>query len=832
MPSAFAGFGQDLRYATRLLRRQPGYAIVAVLTMALGIGATTTLFSVAYGVLARPLPWPDADRLVRLTESRQGHQARIRGTITNGTYLAWNDHPSTVEAVGGYGVSTVTAVLDRGEPARLQIGRVSPTLFPLLRVRPFRGRLFVPEEGANLAANAPVIAPVVVLSYGLWQRWFSGRDDVIGRALQIDGRLVTVIGVMPREFAFPDRETQLWAPQQMSSVIGEQGVRRMQIFSALARLKPGVTAAQAAAEGTVRARGAPDPGMAAMAMFGSTMPPEIAAQPAVEAMTAEVRPAILVLLAAVALLLVTATANVASLQLARATTRRREMAVRSAIGAGGGRLTRQLVVESSLIGAGGGISGVLLTVTLHRALPSILPADFPRVADIAIDWRVLLFAAGLAIATSIACGLLPAAQARRIDLVEALAEESSGSTGGVWRSRSSLIRTVIMAGQVAIASILLVGAALLGRSFTALMHADRGYDPANVLTAHVVLPAAYTEPRWVALGERLIERLRANPGVEHAAIGNALPFVSGGGNFGFEMRSPRDPALKTQVQTLTRIVSPDYFAALRLRIIQGRGLSDADSVTSRPVLIVNRSFAIRYLGEAPVHARVPISFGEGKPDGEVVGIIDDMRQGDVTDDRTPEIFASYRQMANLPKRIPSASLFVVLRTAGDPLSQVAMLRAAVREQDPMLAIDSVMTMEERVATSLARPRTYAVLLSGFAGCALVIAAVGLFGVLSYSVSQRSREIGVRTALGAAPRDIVALVARQALAIAVAGLAIGLWTASELGRYVGSVLYGVTRYDAASFVAVAATLVLVSILACVVPARRAAKIDSWRVLTSG
>ncbi|MBI3401927.1 MAG: ABC transporter permease [Acidobacteria bacterium] len=820
------GLWQDVRYAARLCRRQPGYALIATLTMALGIGATTTLFSVAYGVLARPLPWPDADRLVRLTETRKGNTGRIKGTITNGTYLSWNDRPSTVEAIGGYFSSTVTAALDAGEPLRLQVGRVTPTLFPLLRARPLRGRLFLPEEGAAGGTGAPINTPVAIVSFGVWQQWFGGRDDAIGRVLQIDGRPFTVIGVMPRDFAFPDRETQLWVPNPIGSVLGEQGGRRMQIFSALARLKPGVTPAQASAEGTARARSAPDPGMTAMALFGSTAPPDITATPAVEAMTAEVRPAILVLLAAVALLLITATANVASLQLARATTRRREMALRAAIGAGAGRLTRQLVVESSMVGLAGGLAGLLLAAIFNRVLPSLLPADFPRLADIAIDGRVLLFAIGLSMAASVAAGLLPAAQARRIDLVEALAEDGAASTGGAWRSRSGRIRSVIMAVQVAVASILLVGAALLGRSFVALMHADRGYDPVNVLTARVDLPSAYTVPRRVAFADAVLDRLSEAPGVTSAAIGNALPFLSMGGSFGFQMPSPRDPAIKVPVQTMTRVVSPEYFSTLRLRIVAGRALADTDTAASRPVIVVNRSFAKRYLAEAPLGARVPMSFGEGKPDCDVVGVVDDMRQGDVTDAEAAEMFISYRQM---PIRLTNGSLFVVMRTAGDPVSHVAALRAAVRERDPGLAIDSVMTMEDRVMTSLARPQTYAVLLSAFGVFALLIAGVGLFGVLSYSVAQRSREIGVRTALGAQPRDIVTLVMRQGLAIAVGGMTVGLSLAYALGGYVGSFLYGVTRYDAVSFAIVAATLAMASVVACVVPARRAAQVDPLTVL---
>lgn len=820
---------QDARHGLRLLRREPGFALVAILTIALSVGATTTLFSVADGVLLKPLGWPESDRLVRITETRSGRPARIRGTITNGTFLAWRDDSSLLEGIGAYGTSVVTAVPGGGEPARLQIGRVTPSMLAILKVQPVRGRLFQVDDAPMGGTGRMPTATSVILSYGLWQQWFGGRDDVLGRDLQFDGLTVSVVGVMPRGFTFPDPETRAWTPMPVGSVVSDQGGRRIQIFSALARLRPGVTPARAAAEGTARARTAPDPGFAAVAMFGVSAPPEIAATPAVEAMTADVRPAILVLLAAVGLLMATATANVASLQLARATTRRREMAVRAAIGAGAARLTRQLVVESSIIGGAGGLAGVMLAVALHRAIPSLLPADFPRVADIAIDLRVLGFAIAASIAVSVACGWLPAMQARRIDLVEALAADGASSTGGAWRSRTGRLRAIIMAGQVAAACVLLVGAALLARSFTALMHADRGYDPANVLSARVDLPASYTAARRVAFADALVERLRAVPGVTHAAAGNALPFLSLGGSFGFGMPSPRDPAIRQKAQTMTRVVGPDYFQALRLRVVQGRPLTDGDTLNSRPVIVVNRTFAAQYLGSTPLGARVPMPFGEGRPDCDVVGVVEDMRQSDVTEPQSPELFASYRQM---PARLMNAPLVIVARAAGDPTALVPTLRAAVRERDPLLVVDSIMTMEERVVSSLAKPRIYALLLGGFAVFALAIAGVGLFGVLSYSVAQRSREIGVRTALGAQPRDIVALVLRQAVMVAGTGVIGGLAVAVAVVKSLSAFLYGVTTYDAVSFIVVPIVLILVTAAACVAPARRAARVDPLTVLRSG
>jgi putative ABC transport system permease protein len=813
----------DVVYTYRLLRRQPGYAVLAILTMALGIGACTTLFSVTYGVLLKPLPWAHADRLMRVTESRKGQQARIPGTISNGSFIAWRDQSSMTEAIGGYGVAnnTMTAVAGNGEPARVQVARITASMFDVLQVHPLRGRAFVADDEPSGGTGQMPSPKVVILSYGLWQEWFGGRSDAIGRVVRFDEQPVTIVGIMPREFGFPDTVTRAWLPMPIGGVLGDNGVRRMMIFGAMARLKPGVSPQQASADATARARSGPDPGLSAVGLFGSSAPPDVSLVPAVEAMTADIKPAILVLLAAVILLLVSATANVGSLQLARATTRRRELVVRAAIGASRRRLVTQLVVESLCIGIGGGATGAALTAILVRALPSILPADFPRVADIAVDGPVLAFAVVVTIATSVLCGLLPAIAIGSVDLTHALAEDSAASVAGGWRSRGARLRAIIMTAQVAVACLLLVGAALLSRSFVALIHADRGFDPANTLTARVDLPRRYAAADRVAFADTVITRLRGTAGVSHVAAGNALPFLSLGGNFAFKMPSPGNPGIQQQVQTVTRVVTPDYFATMRLRLIAGRLLLDSDGPTTRPVIVVDRSFAKRYLGEHPVGARVPMPFGEGRPDADVVGVVDDMRQADVTDTPAPELFASFKQM---PSRLVTGTTIIVMRTTDDPMRHVDQLRTAVREQDPAVAIDSVMTMEERVTTSLAKPRLYATLLSGFAMAALAIAGVGLFGVLSYSVAQRSREIGVRTALGAQVSDIVSLILKHALAIVVAGVAIGLSAAYALTRYLSAFLYGINRGDVVSYLSVTTAVVVVVAIACIVPARRAARID--------
>jgi putative ABC transport system permease protein len=823
----WTAFAHDVRYALRVLSRRPGVALVAVLTMALGIGASTTLFSITDGVLLKPLPWPDPDRLVRVAESRQGHNPRIRGTITNGTYLAWRARPETIEEIGGWRSVQTTAIAGAGEPTRLGIAAVTPSIFTVLKATPLRGRLLVDADAPD---GGSASSDVIVLSYGLWQERFGGRDEAIGTVMQVSGKPATIVGVMPRDFAFPTRETRAWTPWAVPTVRGEQNVLRMVIFSAMARLRPGVAPAQAASEGTARARSAPDPGLTAVAMFGGSGPAEIAAVPAAEMMTADVKPALLVLFGAVALLLAIATANVASLQLARAAAKRREMAIRAAIGAGAGRLMRQLLVESGLIGVAGGAAGLLLALALHRAVPALLPADFPRADEVAVDARAMLFALAVTLASSVTCGLLPAFQARRMNLVETLAD-SAASAGLTLHSAAARARTAIIVGQIALSCVLLVGAVLLTRSFVALLHADRGYDPRNLLTAQLPVPTSLSLEQRMQLLERLAPRLQSVPGVTAAAFGNALPLLTSGGFHAFRMRPPIDPSREVDVNTIQRVVSPGYFAALGLRVIAGRTLADTDTMSAPQVIVVNRSFAAAYLGADAIGATVPnLGMCRGDHDRwQVVGVVDDMRQSGVGEPPQPEIFLPYRQIGcEAAMRDP----VIVMRTSADPSGYVATLRGIVRETAPLVALDSVMTMEERLTTSLAKPRLYAVVLSGFGAFALAMTAVGLFGVLSYSVALRAKEIGVRAALGARPASIVLLVLRQMTIITAAGLGIGLTAAAVAVRSISKALYGVAEHDLPTFAAVAVALAVISLLACVVPARRAATLDPIEVLRAG
>jgi predicted permease len=573
---------QDTRYAWRLIRRQPAYAALLVATMALGIAATTVLGSVTYGVLMKPLPWANAPRLVKLFEARQGSTRRMPPLMSNATFVEWAREPSqTLDALGAWSTSQMT-ISGGGRPERIRVAQVTPSLLTMLEAVPVAGRIFAPGD------EEPARSQIVLLSHGFWQQRFGGKPDVIGTTVRLNSTSYTIVGVMPADFAFPDRSTRMWAPLFVPPVVvkGREGMS-ISVFQALGRLRPGATVAQVAAEGTARGRNAPSHAPVAMAMFGSTGPIEDTPKPLLEAITGDVKPAILILLVAVALLLVTATANAASLQLARATGRRRELAIRAALGAGRARLVRQTLVENLLLGLLGGAAGLLLAAVMHRALPAVLPSDFPRVSDLAFDIRIQAFAVVIAIAAGLGCGILPAWHVARADVVPALVEDSLAPVGGGLRSRTARVRAAIMAGQVAIASVLLVGSLLLCRSFYGLLNADIGYDASSVLTATLIMPdGEFTPERRFQTVEEVAGRLRAIPGVTRVGYTTSTPFSNVITLSSFPLRKPDGST--SMVQSGLRLVSAGYFAALGQRVIEGREYADGDATEARTLIIVNR----------------------------------------------------------------------------------------------------------------------------------------------------------------------------------------------------------------------------------------------------
>ncbi len=612
---------RDIRHSIRNLVRAPAFTTVAVVLMALGIGATTTLFNLTYGVLLKPLPWPAPDRVVRLQETRGGSPGRIPWTISNTTYHAWREQPSAIDDVGGWMRSqTMTLAVGPDAAERVRVGKVTPSLLRVLGVPPGAGRVFADEDASNRGGPT-----VVVIGFDFWQRRLGGDPAAIGRSLRLDDRLVTVVGVMPPGFAFPDRETEAWLPLDIPRVWAGADVIQAMIFNAAARLRPGVTPQQAASEATARGLAAPRLGSGAVALFGNDGAVAVAAVPARDALTADVRPALVVLLAAVALIFSTAIASVLVLQASRALKRRREMAIRMAIGAGAGRLARLWLVESAIIGLAGGVAGLLAAGALHRILPAVLPPDFPRLGEVRMGALAGSVAGGLTLLAVAVCGLVPMLQLRDRALASSLNADAVSDAAGAATTRATRIRRGMMVGQVAIACVLLVGTGLLVRSFAALLSADRGFDPHGVLTAHFTTAARAFASASAGL-ERAQQRLSSLAGVTDVAFGNALPFVTTGGFRGFRMPSPADPGTTVQVQTIMRTVSPEYFAAMRLRLVAGRALEAADTASSLPVVVVNRTFASRYLGSHPLGAILPVAAGTRRA-WTVVGVVDDLRQG-------------------------------------------------------------------------------------------------------------------------------------------------------------------------------------------------------------
>jgi predicted permease len=806
-----ASLAQDLRYAMRLTVRQRGFSLIAIATMAVAIGVMTTLVSVVYSVLMRPLPWADPDRLIRLTETHAGATRQMPLSMTSLSYLPWLESPSTIDAIGAWSAGT-SVVAVNGNTDRVASASVTPSVFPLLRTAPLLGSVFTRDD-----------APDVVVSFGFWQSRFGGDAAALGQMIKINGQPYTIVAVMPADFLFPDRDTQLWRPFQIRPVVDDKGRAFVSMFNAMARLKPGATPVAAAAEATARAQNAPkEAGPVTLAIFGSKGAAQVLAVPALDALTHDVAPGLIVLLVAVTLLLITAVANIAGLQLARATTRYREMAIRSAIGAGTSRLAQQLMVENLWLATVGGAVGIGLSALLHRALPTVLPADFPRVNDIHFGWTVAMAAIAITALTGLALGALPALHLARLRLAGALSEGAAGAIGGT-RVRA---RAVMMTAQIATTCALLIVALLLTRSFMAMVGQDRGFEPSRTLSARLTLPDfAFKPEQRLDVLRRFIDLARALPGHPTVALTTGLP-LSGSENLSaFTMPSVQHPGTDVQAHAVRSVVTPDIFAALGLRLEQGRTFrADEDSATAEKVVMVNQTFARQYLTDHPVGDRIQdFMQGDGVP-FEVIGVVDDMIRNGLRDQTQPEIYSLLSQSTG-----PSTTHEVVLRTTGDPQSLIQPLRSLVRQLSPNATLGSLMTMDERIATSLARNRLYAVVLVAFGISALAITAVGLFGVLSYSVAQRTREIAVRSALGARPRQIFGLVVTQGVIVTIVGLTIGAVAAGATTKYLTTLLYGVSSRDALTFVAVGIVMIAIALVACLVPALRAVRVDPLTAL---
>ena len=807
------GFLHDLRFAARTLRRSPGYAAIALATLALGIGANAAIFSILDAVLLRPLPYAGGERLVMIGDRTSPGGGGTPNNVGFATYVDLRDRTRTFDAVAA--VRSWQPTLETGGVAELLPAmRVSANYFSMLGVRPAFGRDFRPEE------DRPDQWRVVLLSDGLWRRSFGADPSVVGRILRMDDRSYRVIGVLPPDFE-PLISARYYKPAQMWAPIGydlslRQACHGCQHLKAVGRLAPGVTLAQARADlDAVRRQ---------LALEHPQDFPQgsMDAVPLARELTSGLRTPLVVLVGAVGFVLLIACANVANLTLARSLRRGPELALRSALGASRGRLVRQLFAESLVLCVAGGALGFLLSGALQWALLRLAPVSLPRADQIATDGRVLGFAALASLAAALLSGLAPAFRASATRLTAALASGSRGSAAGVSRARR-----VLAVAELALAVVLVAGAILMVRSMARLLDTPFGFSTDRVLTLGLSSPAqATTDADIVTFQNRLLERVRALPQVEAAAFVSQIPLGGNGDSYGFhvEGRMHANPAEDPSVERYS--VTPDYFRAMGIPLVRGRLLTDADRADSPAVMVVSESTArALFPGRDPIGERVRIGAHDEGPWRTIVGVAGDVRHVDVALAPTPQMY--------LPQAQVTDGFFnlVVLASAGNPASLAGPIRREVRALDPGVPVYDVASMEERVARSAAPRRFVMQLLAAFAVSALALAALGLYGVVAHSVGQRTREIGIRMALGATPRDIVRLVLGGGAGLIATGLAAGLLGALGATRFLSAILYEVRPADPAALAAAAAVLAAAAFAAHWLPARRASRIDPIAALRS-
>jgi putative ABC transport system permease protein len=820
---------RDVRYAFTIMRRNPGFTAAGLLTLALGIGATTAVFSIVYGVLMRPLPYRDSDRLMRLSEEHPGANSPLRvPMLSNLTYHAWSAGSSTIEQMAAYRYDEYTVEMPGGA-VRLIGAPVTPSLFGLLGATPAIGRFFTPEDVP--ADN------VLVLSDRLWRERFGADASVIGRGIVIDGKPRTIIGVARPGFDFPafevrggDSEAPLWTPFEVAqpsadAVAGQRG--RMSVLFAVARLRPGVSPQQAEAEGTGAARSTVRP-MAANLLFGVGGAPVVHVRGVVAEMTSRVQPSLLVLGAAVICVLMIACANVASLFLVRGVARQRELTVRTAIGASRARVVRQLLTESAVFSAVGGALGLGFAWFLVRVAPVIAPATFPRLDAIAIDNTAIAVTGLVTIFTALATGLAPAVRGATTDLQATLHGGDGASAGGFRGVRGRWWRDALLVGEAAFAVLLLVVAVLLARSFVRLLYVDPGYTADNVLVAEMFLPEGDGVDKGDDMRARvasIVERARVLPGVVAAGAGNMMPLDAMSQIAGFPAPWTRPGATPSPARSLQYVVTPGYAEALGLRSKRGRVFHESDAGGDVRPWIVNEEFARLYLPPDPIgyQWKVPATPTTPERINEIIGVIANVLKNGNDAPPQPEHYLVPRA----PMRF-YGHVEIAIRTNANSGAIAPAIRDVIRSVAPNAAVETI-TLSQRFAESVDQPRFALTVMTALAVLAIALASVGLYGVLSYGVSQRRRELGVRAALGAARRDLLILVVGDGLRVTVVGLAVGIVAAAVLTRFMRSALFGVEPLDVASFLAAPIVLGIIATIACLLPARRAAATDPAEAL---
>ncbi|MFL5617217.1 MAG: ABC transporter permease [Gemmatimonadaceae bacterium] len=796
----------DLRYAVRALLRSPGFTLAVVVTLALGIGANSAIFSIVYGVLLRPLPYAQPDRLVVLY-GRYPNFGRTGTSLPD--FRDWRDRSHSFEQLAARH-SGAFVLTGEGEPERVLADRVTSNFFTTLGVKPLLGRAFLPEEDRMSGDRQ-----VVVLSHGYWQRRFGGEARVVGRQIQLNGRPWTVVGVAPPEFRF-GQAVDMWTPTVVDTVMN----RRAEYLDVIGRLKPGVTVEQASAD------------MAAVIRQLAQLYPQTNATITSEVIGLEedlvkdVRLALYAFVGAVLLVLLIACANVANLLLARAAVREHEVAVRVALGAGRGRLVRQLLTESMVLALLGGVAGIALATWAVAAVGASGAEFLPRQHEIGMNSTVVVFSLLLSAATGLVFGLAPALRLSRGPLNATLRDGARGATGG----SLARLRGTLVLGEVALALVLLVGAGLLIRSFEKLTRVDLGFEPSTVLTCNLTFPSAKFPDRTLLppVYRSLLDRMRSLPGVRTAAISASLPMEGASYvSYTIEGIGPRDTRPDSPPEDVQPFaVSPDYFAALGVPLRRGRLISANDDAKAPRIALVNDEMArFAFAGADPVGHR--ITFGNPSDTAgwmTIVGVVGNVAQEGVT-------AKPYQQIYRPIEQAPSRSVYMSLRTDRDPVSLAASARAAVRDIDRDLVVNEVQPLEARVAQSVARPRLSVWLLTSFSALALLLAAIGIYGVMAYTVAQRTREIGVRMALGADPGNVKRLVVRQGMRPALLGVAVGLLVSLAASRFIASLLYGVSALDPLTFVLVPLFLSGVALAATYLPARRASLVSPTAALQS-
>lgn len=793
----------DMRYGVRILLRNPGFSAVVVIALALGIGATTALFTVVNAVLLRPLAYPESDRLVTVWEDHRGRESSVvarpeREWTSLPNYLDWRDQNTVFERMAAFqdwGPTLTTG----GEPEGLAGMSVSHEMFALLGVDPSLGRSFRPEE------DQPGAERVVVISHSLWQRRFGSSPDVLGTPITLGDNSYTVIGVMRPGFQFPGAfDLDVWRP--LTPAFNTECGRGCVVLRVLARLKPDATLERANLEMQAIAARLAEQYPDSNAGIGVTL------LPLKELLVGDIRPTLVVLFGAVLFVLMIACANVANLLLARATRREREMAVRVALGASRLRIIRQLLTEGLILSLFGGALGLLLSFWLVDVLVTLNPDSAPSPGEIGIDRVVLAFTFSTAVLTGLLFSLAPALRSSRPQLSESLKEgrASSGTSAGV-------IRSGLVVSEVALALVLLIGAGLLMKSFVNLLRVDSGFDPSNVLTLRLLLPAArYPDRQQTAsFYAQLVERLRLLPGVESAGAVSSLPLGDENTDVSFLIEGRPESPPGQEPAAWYSTVTPDYFTVMKMQMISGRRFTDADQRGGRLVVIINQTMARRYFpGEDPIGTRI----GSPRAWREIVGVIADVKHFGLDAAARPSMYFPHSQVSQREMTL------AVRAASGEPLSLASAVRTEVWALDGNLAITNLNSMERIVSSSLSDRRATLLLLGVFAGLATLLAGVGIYGVMAYVVTQRTHEIGIRIALGAGRRTVLALVLKQGMVLCLAGVAVGLAASFALTRVMSALLFGVSATDSSTFAAVPILLVAAALAAIVIPARRAMRVE--------